>query len=151
VVRPYPRVGDHGKLERSPHGLAYDRGLLYVSTRKRICMVDPTTRTVRVLVGARLDVGDGPSEEVRFEPSGLAVAGDVLWIAGPGSDMVRRLDLANNTLLRCLQAPLARPAAPVRGDLLRRYTVKSQKKQVTSAPARLTSRFHVWLLPLKYE
>jgi hypothetical protein len=108
VRRPYPLVGERDEIDR-PGGAAHDRGLLYVSTRKRVCMVDPTTGTVRVLVGAGHNTGDGPSEFVRLdEPMGLALAGDALWIADAGFGNVRCFEFANDavwTLIDDLDLP----------------------------------------------
>jgi hypothetical protein len=108
VRRPYPLVGERDEIDR-PGGDVHDRGLLYVSTRKRVCMVDPTTGTVRVLVGAGHNTGDGPSEFVRLdEPMGLALAGDALWIADAGFGNVRCFDFANDavwTLIDDLDRP----------------------------------------------
>jgi hypothetical protein len=108
VRRPYPLVGVRAEIAR-PGGAVHDRGLLFVSTCKRVCLVDPTTGTVRILVGAGHNTGDGPSEFVRLdEPMALALAGEALWIADAGTGRVRCYDFASDEV-STLIADLFRP------------------------------------------
>jgi DNA-binding beta-propeller fold protein YncE len=60
-------------------------------------VVSPTTGTVR-----RIDLGSavpGPSIAVGRGPSGVTVAGGIVWVANSRSDSVTRLDPATHTLL----------------------------------------------------
>lgn len=82
--------GDRVRLQH-PLGITWHDGKLYVADtyNDKIKVIDPEARTSKTLVG-----GDGGL----FEPGGLAASNGMLWIADTNGHVIRRFDLADNSL-----------------------------------------------------
>jgi len=98
VTRPYPPAWLEDNEPLSPGAMVCDRGLLFVTDRNRVCMVDPTTKTIRVLAG-----GDDA-----HRADGLVFDADGLWLADRGRDAIHRIDFASETV-STLTRELPRP------------------------------------------
>ncbi|HEY0606240.1 MAG TPA: thioredoxin-like domain-containing protein [Herpetosiphonaceae bacterium] len=90
-------IGDKVLLQH-PQAVVAHAGLLYVadSYNHRIKIVDPATREARSWLGGRRIPGhvDGAANEAAFyEPGGLSVGGDTLWIADTNNHAIRAADL----------------------------------------------------------
>lgn len=90
-------VGDQALLQH-PQAVVAHAGLLYVadSYNHKIKIIDPTTRECRSWLGARRIPGhvDGAATQAAFyEPGGLSVGGDTLWIADTNNHAIRAADL----------------------------------------------------------
>ena len=93
-------VDGQGAVVRLQHplGVAWGDGFLYIadSYNHKIKRLDPTTAECRTIAGdGKPGLMDGEASVARFcEPSGLAMAGDRVFIADPNNHAVRVLDLA---------------------------------------------------------
>jgi DNA-binding beta-propeller fold protein YncE len=77
-----------------PLGLAYHEGRIYVADtyNHKIRIVDPSDGSTKTLAGTgRPGHLDQPAEF--FEPAGLAVAGNMLYVADTNNHLIRRIDL----------------------------------------------------------
>jgi thiol-disulfide isomerase/thioredoxin/sugar lactone lactonase YvrE len=76
---------------------AHDGVLLVADTyNSKIKEVDPTTGTATTLYGGGHGWRDG-AEPRFYEPGGLSVDGDVLWVADTNNHAIRRIDLTTGT------------------------------------------------------
>ena len=97
-----------------PSGLATDGRVLYVADSEASALrrVDPGAGTVKTLAGEGLfefGLRDGPLGKARFQhPLGLALVGQVLWVADTFNGAVRRVSLGDGqvtTVARGLAQP----------------------------------------------
>jgi hypothetical protein len=90
-------IGDAALLQH-PQAVVAHSGLLYIadSYNHRIKIIDPATRECRSWLGGRRIPGhtDGPAERAAFyEPGGLSIGGNTLWIADTNNHAIRAADL----------------------------------------------------------
>lgn len=90
-------IGDNVLLQH-PQAVVAHNGLLYVadSYNHRIKIVDPATREARSWLGGRRIPGhvDGAANAAAFyEPGGLSIGGETLWIADTNNHAIRAADL----------------------------------------------------------
>jgi DNA-binding beta-propeller fold protein YncE len=94
-------VGDAARFQH-PLGVAHHDGVIYVADtyNHRIKRIDPRTRRVTSYAGTgRPGHQDGPSAKAQFyEPAGLAVAGNRLFIADTNNHAIRAIDLRTNAV-----------------------------------------------------
>ena len=88
---------------RYPGKLAVDakRGQLFISdsNHNRIVVTDLDGRFVEVIGTGRIGLQDGPYDTARFNRlQGLAVDGDLLWVADAENHALRRVDLLTRTV-----------------------------------------------------
>lgn len=80
-------------------GVAYDaeRNVIYVADtyNNKIKRIDPQAGRIQTIAGdGSPGLRDGPGDEARFfEPHGMEVAGDALYIADTNNHVIRRIDL----------------------------------------------------------
>src|SRR5262249_23336466 len=97
-------VDGEGAAARLQHplGLAWAGGVLYVadSYNHKIKRLSPQASRVETFLGTGPPGhGDGPAGEAQFaEPSGLAAAGDKLYVADTNNHAVRVCDLATGDM-----------------------------------------------------
>ncbi len=88
--------GDDVRLQH-PLGIAYHNGRVYIADtyNHRIKTLDPTTRRVETFAGiGRPGLQDGAAPAAQFyEPGGLSIAGDRLYIADTNNHAIRVIDL----------------------------------------------------------
>lgn len=91
-------VGDEARLQH-PLGVAYHEGNLYVADtyNNRIKVLDPATRRIASLAGSEeAGLQDGYGAGARFwEPGGLSVLGDQLYIADTNNHLIRMVDITS--------------------------------------------------------
>jgi thiol-disulfide isomerase/thioredoxin len=87
-------VGAEARFQH-PLGVAMHEGRLLVADtyNSKIKEIDPATGTTSTLYGAEHGWRDGP-DPLFYEPGGLSVDGDVLWVADTNNHAVRRVDLS---------------------------------------------------------
>lgn len=114
--------GDHdgkGAAVRLQHclGLAYGNGHLYIAdtynNKVKACV--PRTHTVHTLVGAH-KAGDSDAPPHFYEPGGLSVAGNELYVADTNNHKIRVVDLKTHSVktlaLGGITAPKTAPRPP---------------------------------------
>ena len=86
-----------GSAARFQHPLGIDEhaGLLLVADtyNSKIKTVDPATGETRSLYGSEHGWRDG-ADPLFYEPGGLSVVGDTLWVADTNNHVIRKVDLA---------------------------------------------------------
>jgi DNA-binding beta-propeller fold protein YncE len=138
-------VGTAALLEH-PQGIAYAGGVLYVADtyNHKLRTVDPATRQVRVVAGGdQSGFHDGQGLQSRLaEPTGLSVAGGVLYVADTNNNVIRLLDLRTDEVSTLQLTNLAVAARGVEGRTLKvslpAQTVSPQTSSLlirVSAPA----------------
>jgi DNA-binding beta-propeller fold protein YncE len=94
-------VGDAVRLQH-PLGIQAHGGTVYIADtyNHRLKTLDPRTGEVRPLAGdGRPGHEDGPAAFARFyEPAGLTIAGDHLFVADTNNHTIRRLHLPTGTV-----------------------------------------------------
>ncbi|MFN8523555.1 MAG: alkyl hydroperoxide reductase [Chloroflexota bacterium] len=89
-----------------PIGVAWHQGVLYIADtyNHRIKRLDPSTGECRAFAGQGLPGDtDGPAATARFsEPSGLAVAGDSLYVADTNNHVIRAVSLGGEPTVSTL-------------------------------------------------
>jgi sugar lactone lactonase YvrE len=100
-------------------GVTWHDGLLYVADtyNNKIKVVNPARRSSKTLVGTgQRGTADDPAEF--FQPAGISVAGDVLYVADTNNHIIRTIDLANGNRVGTLAiAGLEPPATPVQAEV----------------------------------
>lgn len=85
-----------------PLGVACHGGVLYVADtyNNKIKRIDLKERRVETIAGSgKAGFADGPAKEALFnEPGGLAVGGDMLYVADTNNHAIRVLDLKKGTV-----------------------------------------------------
>lgn len=88
--------GDAARLQH-PLGVAVYAGRVFVADtyNHKIKMLDPASRTVTTFAGTgAAGHADGPAPQAQFfEPGGLSVCGDMLYVADTNNHAVRTIDL----------------------------------------------------------
>ncbi|GIW18453.1 MAG: hypothetical protein KatS3mg064_1610 [Tepidiforma sp.] len=108
-------IGRQGQLQHA-QGIALADGLLYIADtyNHRIRILDPRTRQLGTAAGSTRGWTDGVAGEARFaEPSGLAFADGLLYIADTANHLIRTFDPATGQVatLTLTNIALLRPAA----------------------------------------
>jgi thiol-disulfide isomerase/thioredoxin len=89
-------IGDTVRLQH-PLGVAYHDGAVYIADtyNHRIKKLDPKTGRVETLAGTgKPGLQDGPAREAQFyEPGGISLAGNRLFIADTNNHAIRTIDL----------------------------------------------------------
>jgi DNA-binding beta-propeller fold protein YncE len=92
-------TGDAARFQH-PLGIAHHAGQIYIADtyNHRIKRLDPRTRLVSTFAGTgRPGHQDGPAATAQFyEPAGLTVAGDHLYVADTNNHAIRAIDLRTN-------------------------------------------------------
>lgn len=105
---------DFSELQH-PLGVAVYNGQVFVADtyNHRIKVLDPATGKLSSFAGSGAPgLSDGPREQAQFyEPGGLAVAGDTLYVADTNNHAVRTVDLRTGGVATLPLAGLAPPAA----------------------------------------
>ena len=106
-------VGDEVRLQH-PIGLVYHDGFIYVADtyNHRIKRVDPETRTCEAWLGTG-ESGASLEPTQLFEPSGLAAAGDTLFIADTNNHRILAADI-ETAAAREFTVEGLEPPAPVK-------------------------------------
>jgi hypothetical protein len=106
-------TGSAARLQH-PLGIAWSEGLLYVadSYNHKIKEIDPVQDKVRTLLGDGQS-GDRDDPPRFFEPGGLSVAGETLYVADTNNHRIRQVDLKSSKVATLEIAGLA-PPAPVK-------------------------------------
>jgi sugar lactone lactonase YvrE len=114
-----------------PLGIAWHEGRLLVADtyNSKIKSVNPLTNEAVTLFGAEQGWRDG-SDPLFYEPGGLSVDGNALWVADTNNHALRRIDLttgvSTTVVLSGLDAFLAVPGAEdFRGMVITLATVSS--------------------------
>ncbi len=116
-------VGSAARLQH-PLGIAFRDGLLYVADtyNHKLKTVNPETREVATLLGGGAGWRDG-AEPLFYEPGGLSIAGDTLYVADTNNHSIRVVDLetleTRTLTLKGMERFLAKgDEAAFRGDLV---------------------------------
>ncbi|MBX6311690.1 MAG: redoxin domain-containing protein [Isosphaeraceae bacterium] len=110
-------IDGQGPQVRLQHclGLAYGDGKLYIADtyNNKIKVCDPKARTVRTLVGdGRAGQSDDPPRF--YQPGGLSLAGEVLYVADTNNDAIRTIDLKTRRVATLPLAGVKPPEPPSR-------------------------------------
>jgi thiol-disulfide isomerase/thioredoxin len=113
----YGDIDGQGPQVRLQHclGLAYAGGQLYIADtyNNKIKICDPTTRTVRTLLGTG-DAGASDAKPTFDEPGGLSVAGPTLFVADTNNHTIRAIDLKSLKTRSLALAGVKAPTPPAR-------------------------------------
>ena len=96
-------------------GVAFGGGKLYIADtyNNKIKVCDPGTKSVRGLVGTgKPGTGDEPAQF--YQPGGLSVAGETLYVADTNNHQVRLVDLKTNKVSTLTIDGLTPPTPPRR-------------------------------------
>jgi DNA-binding beta-propeller fold protein YncE len=87
-------TGDQVRMQR-PVGIAYQDGLLYVADtyNSKIKTVDPETRRASTFLGTSEAGWRDGTEPLFYDPSGLSIAVDKLYVADTNNHVIRVVDL----------------------------------------------------------
>lgn len=109
-------VGAEARFQH-PLGIAWSNGRLYVADtyNHRIKQVDPETGEVRNYLGDGKS-GDRDSPARFYEPGGLSIAGDILYIADTNNHLIRTADIRSGKLRTLPIEGLAPPQPPKTDD-----------------------------------
>ena len=106
-----------GQAVRLQHclGVAYADGKLYVADtyNNRVKVCDPTKKRVKALVGTH-EAGDSDKPAKFYQPGGVSVAGEKLFVADTNNHKIRVVNLANNEVATLSLEGLTPPAPPAR-------------------------------------
>lgn len=140
-------VGAEARLQH-PLGITWSDGMLYVadSYNHKIKRVDPRENSVETYLGDGKpgDRNDPP----RFsEPAGLAVAGDMLYVADTNNHQIRKIDLQTGKIepfaVEGLAPPVsARPADSGEADARKAISVAAQR---LAAGDRISFEAALWI------
>lgn len=118
-------VDGRGDSVRLQHclGLAYKDGTLYIADtyNNKIKVCDPGKREVRALVGSR-QPGSSDTAPSFYQPGGLSVAGDDLYVADTNNHQVRVVDLKTKAVRTIELQGVAPPQPPRRKPTFRNPT-----------------------------
>ena len=96
-------------------GVAFADGKLYVADtyNNRVKVCDPKAKSVKAFVGTH-EAGDGDKPAKFYQPAGLSVAGDKLYVADTNNHKIRVVSLATQEVATLPLEGLAPPAPPAR-------------------------------------
>jgi len=128
-------IGPEARFQH-PLGIAWASGALYVADtyNHRIKQVDPATGEVRNLLGDGKS-GDRDAPPRFYEPGGLSVAGDELFIADTNNHQIRVADLRSGKVRTLSIDGLAPPLPPKSSpgdDADRKAAVRVPLQQIVS-------------------
>ena len=109
-------IGNQVRLQHCL-GVAYGEGKLYIadSYNNKIKVCDPRTRSVETLVGSR-QPGDSDNPPQFYQPGGLSVASENLYVADTNNHKIKVVDLKTKSVqtlaLEGLKPPSPPPRAP---------------------------------------
>jgi len=112
-------IARQGQLQH-PQGITIADGLLYIADtyNHRIRVLDPATRQLGTAAGSERGWSDGTAGEARFaEPSGVAFAGGLLYIADTANHLVRTFEPATGTVATLTLSNVELLAPPAAGAL----------------------------------
>ncbi len=94
-------------------GLAYGDGRLFIADtyNNKVKVCDPATATVTTFVGT-VESGDADDPPTFYQPGGLSVAGDSLYVADTNNHKIKVVDLKTKKT-RTLEIPALKPPAPL--------------------------------------
>jgi sugar lactone lactonase YvrE/thiol-disulfide isomerase/thioredoxin len=125
-------TGSAARLQH-PLGIAWSEGLLYVadSYNHKIKEVDPAQDKARTLLGDGRS-GDRDDPPRFFEPGGLSIAGETLYVADTNNHRIRKVDLKSGKVatleIAGLEPPPAlKPDAPEENDPHKPIKVAAQR------------------------
>jgi sugar lactone lactonase YvrE len=103
-------IGSEARLQH-PLGIAWSAGMLYVadSYNHKIKRVDPRENSVETYLGDGKP-GDRNDPPRLSEPAGLAIAGDVLYVADTNNHQIRKVDLLTGKIEPFVVEGLTHPA-----------------------------------------
>ena len=131
-------VDGRGAAVRLQHclGLAYGDGKLYIADtyNNKVKVCDPKARTVKTLVGNG-ERGDSADPARLYQPGGLSLAGETLYIADTNNHQVRVADLKTGAVTSLTVEGLTPPSPPRRKPVFVNATALTAPK-ATVAPGR---------------
>jgi thiol-disulfide isomerase/thioredoxin len=94
-------------------GLAYGDGKLFIADtyNNKVKACDPTTAVVATFVGTT-ESGDSDDPPTFYQPGGLSVAGDHLYVADTNNHKIKVVDLKTKAT-RTLEIPALKPPTPI--------------------------------------
>jgi thiol-disulfide isomerase/thioredoxin len=115
VLFSWGDVDSTGSRVRLQHclGLAYADGKLYIADtyNNKVKICDVTTRAAKTLAGLP-QYGNSDDPAKFYQPGGLSVAGDTLYVADSNNDAIREVDLKSGKVSTLEIANLKAPAPP---------------------------------------
>lgn len=123
-------------LLEHPQGIVYANATLYVADtyNHKLRTVDPTTGEVALVAGGDSGFVDGAGSDARLnEPAGVSVAGDSIYVADSGNQVVRVLDIGDSTVSTLSFSNLAVAASGIDAR-----TLKVQLPAQTISPGTMT-------------
>ena len=115
VLFSYDDKDGPGPQARLQHclGLAFADGKLYVADtyNNKVKVCDLATRSVRTLVGSRAP-GSTDSPPLFYQPGGLSVAGETLYVADSNNSAIRAINLQTRAVTTLAMEGLKPPAPP---------------------------------------
>ena len=139
------RDGRHpGVLLQHPLGVAYPpQGVIYIADtyNHKIKVLDPAARSVETLAGTG-QPGKTDQPPAFYEPSGVSLAGNALYIADTNNHAIRVMDLAAGKAVRTLAIEGLEPPVPPEPDpgplgSIDRRTVRTTNVRPTGDQLRL--------------
>lgn len=138
VLFSFGDVDGVGDVVRFQHclGLAYGNNKLYVADtyNNKVKVCDLKSGNVQTLIGKGKAIAkDKPAE--LYQPGGLSLAGNTLYIADTNNHKIRRFDLASQTV-ETLDIESLSPPAPKAGKPSFRNPVTKTEAKASIAPAK---------------
>jgi len=108
--------GEGGKVRlQHPLGVAYNNGVLYVADtyNHKIKTLDPRMGSIQTFLGGGRGDAEGAQPQF-YEPGGLSVAGDNLYVADTNNHKIKVVNLTTKqtSTLTLTNLPAAQPAEP---------------------------------------
>jgi DNA-binding beta-propeller fold protein YncE/cytochrome oxidase Cu insertion factor (SCO1/SenC/PrrC family) len=112
-------TGESVRLQH-PLGVEFSNGLVYVADtyNHKIKVIDPKDRTCKTFLGNGKSGKDDGKTPKFYEPSGLSVAGDKLYIADTNNNAIRVADLKTKEVSTLKITGLTVPASASPKDIL---------------------------------
>ncbi|HEV2800107.1 MAG TPA: thioredoxin-like domain-containing protein [Pyrinomonadaceae bacterium] len=131
-------TGDEARLQH-PLGVVYTNGAVYVTDtyNHKIKRLDPETRVLKTFAGTGKPGQTDGAEGSFYEPGGLSVAGNKLYIADTNNHAVRTVDLKSGQTSTLPLRNLRPPAASARASETDNSTFTPNAEEIKLAPQRL--------------